>query len=237
MDFFEAEQRARTHTFWLIVLFTLAVAGTVVAVYAVARVSLLYLSLRSAGGIPLHFWDRNLFWKIAAATVTLICGASVYKTRALSGSAESLALGLGGRLLDPNTPDPYERRLLERGGGDGDRLRGARSRRVRPLAGAGDQRLRRRPRRLPLGDRRDRRLAEAALARRAAGRGGARVQPSAERRCEDQPSPPGPGPRNPGDRPDRLRRILRSTGRTDGAAFAAARAPRRPRFSSAARST
>ncbi len=112
MDFFEAEQRARTHTFWLIVLFTLAVAGTVVAVYAVARVSLLYLSLRSAGGIPLHFWDRNLFWKIAAATVTLICGASVYKTRALSGSAESLALGLGGRLLDPNTRDPYERRLL-----------------------------------------------------------------------------------------------------------------------------
>src|SRR3954467_5531296 len=112
MDFFEAEQRARTRTFWLIVLFTLAVGGTVVAVYAVVRASLLFASFRAVAEVPLQFWDARLFWKTAAATVALIGGASLYKTRAVSASADSLALGLGGRLLDPNPREPYERRLL-----------------------------------------------------------------------------------------------------------------------------
>src|SRR6267378_2154922 len=81
MDFFEEQHRARQRTGWLIVLFSLAVCGTVIAVYA-------------------------------AFTVALIAAASLYKIRAVSASAESVVLGLGGRLVDSNADDPYERRLL-----------------------------------------------------------------------------------------------------------------------------
>ena len=46
MDFFEAQERARRRTGWLVVLFSLAVCGTVMAVYAVATVALHLLGLR-----------------------------------------------------------------------------------------------------------------------------------------------------------------------------------------------
>ena len=112
MDFFEAQERARRRTGWLVVLFSLAVCGTVMAVYAVATVALHLLGLRPLTDLPTQFWYPDLFWRIAASTLILVVGVSIYKTRAVSASADAIALGLGGRLLDPNTVDPHERRLL-----------------------------------------------------------------------------------------------------------------------------
>ncbi len=112
MDFFETEERARKHTAWLAALFALAVCGTVIGVYAVARGLVWYVGLRLPDAIPTRFWIPDLFWKVAAGTVALIGAASLYKTRAVNASAESVVLGLGGRLVDPNSPDPDERRLL-----------------------------------------------------------------------------------------------------------------------------
>ncbi len=112
MNFFEAQEGARRRTGWLVVLFSLAVCGTVMAVYAVAMVALHLLGLRLLTDSPAQFWDRDLFWRIAANTLLLIVGVSIYKTRAVSASADAIALGLGGRLLDSNTVDPHERRLL-----------------------------------------------------------------------------------------------------------------------------
>ena len=113
MDFFEAQERAKRRTGWLVVLFSLAVCGTVMAVYAVAMGALHLLGLRLLTNLPTQFWDPNLFWRIAANTLILIVGVSIYKTRAVSASADAIALGLGGRLLDPNTVDPHQRRLLD----------------------------------------------------------------------------------------------------------------------------
>jgi Zn-dependent protease with chaperone function len=112
MDFFEEQERARRRTGWLIVLFSLAVCGTVTAVYAAARLAVQYAWNRELGRMSAQFWDGSLFWKVASITVGLIVAASLYKIRAITASADSLAFGLGGRLLDPNTRDPYERRLL-----------------------------------------------------------------------------------------------------------------------------
>jgi len=112
MDFFEEQERARSRTGWLILLFGLAVCGTVMAVYAAMRLALQY-----AFGRPLleafgQFWNGDLFWRVAANTVALIAAVSFFKIRALSASADSVVLGLGGQLLDPNTNDPHQRRLL-----------------------------------------------------------------------------------------------------------------------------
>jgi Zn-dependent protease with chaperone function len=112
MDFFEAETRARRHTVWLVVLFSLAVCGTVMAVYAVTKVMVHYAWHRPFDQLPAQFWDGDLMSRVAAATVGLILAASLYKTHAVSASADSIALSLGGRLLDPNARDPFERRLL-----------------------------------------------------------------------------------------------------------------------------
>jgi Zn-dependent protease with chaperone function len=112
MDFFEAQERAKRRTGWLIVLFSLAVCGTVMAVYAVAMIALQLLGVRPLTDLPRQLWDPDLFWRIAANTLVLIVGVTIYKTRAVSASADAIALGLGGRLLDPNTVDPHERRLL-----------------------------------------------------------------------------------------------------------------------------
>jgi len=109
MDFFEEQERARSRTGWLIVLFGLAVCGTVMAVYAA-----IMLGLHYAMSLPLfeQFWNAALFWRIAAYTVALIAAVSFFKIRALSASSESVVLGLGGHLLDQNTSDPRQRLLL-----------------------------------------------------------------------------------------------------------------------------
>jgi Zn-dependent protease with chaperone function len=112
MDFFEEQERTRRRTGWLIVLFVLAVCSTVVAVYAATRLALHFALDRPLEELSRQFWNADLFWRIAFYTVGLISAASFFKIRAISASAESVALGLGGRLLDPNTSDPHQRRLL-----------------------------------------------------------------------------------------------------------------------------
>ena len=81
MDFFEEQERARSRTGWLIVLFSLAVCGTVMAVYAAMKLALQYAFDR-----PLfeQFWNGDLFWRVAANTVALIAAVSFFKIRALS---------------------------------------------------------------------------------------------------------------------------------------------------------
>ncbi len=112
MDFFEEQERARSRTGWLILLFGLAVCGTVMAVYAAMRLALQYAFGRPLLGAFGQFWNGDLFWRVAANTVALIAAVSFFKIRALSASADSVVLGLGGQLLDPNTNDPHQRRLL-----------------------------------------------------------------------------------------------------------------------------
>src|ERR1700682_5975637 len=107
MDFFEEQHRARQRTGWLIVLFSLAVCGTVIAIYAATKIA-----VQSAWDVPFDqwsgkFWDGALFWRVAAVTVTFIAVASLYKIRAVSASAESIVLGLGGGARGPHARDPH----------------------------------------------------------------------------------------------------------------------------------
>src|SRR5438552_18780405 len=78
------------------------------AVYAAMKLALQYAFDR-----PLfeQFWNGGLFWRVAANTVALIAAVSFFKIRALSASADSVVLGLGGKLLDSSTSDPHQRRL------------------------------------------------------------------------------------------------------------------------------
>jgi Zn-dependent protease with chaperone function len=124
MDFFAAEQRAKKRTTRLLVLFGLAVAGTIAAGY-VATVLALRASAHSgygrrgyayqdaanqAGEEP--FFRPGLFAAVSFAALAVIGGASLYKWSEFSAGGSAVAESVGGRRVDPHTTDPKEHQLL-----------------------------------------------------------------------------------------------------------------------------
>jgi Zn-dependent protease with chaperone function len=117
MDFFEQQDVARRRTGWLILYFILAVVAIVVAIYFVVLIALGFV-----GGDAHHPgvvnpyanspWQPELFAIVAGITIGVIALASVYKTTQLASGGETVALMMGGRLIDPQTRDLNERRLL-----------------------------------------------------------------------------------------------------------------------------
>ncbi len=116
MDFFEHQDVARRRTARLIFYFILAVVAIVVAIYFVALIALTFVGGDSRSGAPNPFaqtpWHPDLFLAVAAATIGVILLGSLYKTSQLASGGESVALMMGGRLIDQGTRDPAERRLL-----------------------------------------------------------------------------------------------------------------------------
>lgn len=110
-DFFSQQDAARRNTRRLVVLFVLAVAAIVAAVYFTVLVVLFANDLRSADGGTVLF-HPGLFFPVAAATLLVIAGGSLFKTVQLSEGGSAVGRLLGGRPLDPNTSDAVERRVL-----------------------------------------------------------------------------------------------------------------------------
>src|SRR4051794_35300115 len=122
MNFFERQDQARRSTTRLVVLFILAVIGTVAAMNAAAYGILhlatdLQLNRRSHRSYYLPpvvqnlqpLWQRwDLYAGVSAVTLLIIGGGSAYKTAALSGGGRSVAELMGGRPLDQNSTDEHE---------------------------------------------------------------------------------------------------------------------------------
>lgn len=120
MDFFEAQARAKKRTGRLIVLFGLAVIGTVLAMYAAAVLIVLQsgagespelhaMGFGGPGGFP--WWDGRLFAAVSGVTLAIIGAASLYKWYEYSSGGHVVAEALGARLVDGGTTDLAERRL------------------------------------------------------------------------------------------------------------------------------
>ncbi|OHE78739.1 MAG: hypothetical protein A3G75_00580 [Verrucomicrobia bacterium RIFCSPLOWO2_12_FULL_64_8] len=129
MDFFEVQERARKRTGRLVVLFGLAVLGTIAASYLAA-----ILILRQAPGRAervergyweyqgraqpgprysrLDWWDPSIFSAVAGGVLLIVGCASTYKWLMFRQGGSVVAEMVGGRGLDPNTTNPAERRLL-----------------------------------------------------------------------------------------------------------------------------
>ncbi len=115
MDFFGHQDQSRRATRRLVLLFVLAVVGTVLAVY-LAVVIAFHDELRNAAenqGRMFWPWSAQLFGWVAGLTGSVIAGGSLYKTAALArGGGPGVAALLGGTPLDGNHAGPPERRLL-----------------------------------------------------------------------------------------------------------------------------
>jgi Zn-dependent protease with chaperone function len=127
MDFFAAEQRAKKRTTRLLVLFGLAVAGTIVAGYVATIVGLratraysqaryshnqYYGSDDSGGDSDDAFWRPGVFLAVCVGTLAVIAIASAYKWSEFSAGGSAVAESVGGRRVDPHTTDLRERQLL-----------------------------------------------------------------------------------------------------------------------------
>jgi Zn-dependent protease with chaperone function len=115
MDFFERQDKARKKTKLLVFYFILAVAAIVVACYFVGVVI-----LNAAQSHHHHYdeqpqlilWDPKLFFGVTVGVLAVIVIGSAYKTNELAGGGGSVATLMGGRLVNSNTTDLDERKLL-----------------------------------------------------------------------------------------------------------------------------
>jgi Zn-dependent protease with chaperone function len=131
MDFFGAEERAKKRTRYLLFLFSLGLAGTIVAAYGFARIAEGFLSNSSAhryrnnynrydsgnsyAEAPLEetpLWQPGLMVAVAFFTSGVVGIASLVKWSELRQGGAAVASGVGGRRVDPHSTDLSERRLL-----------------------------------------------------------------------------------------------------------------------------
>lgn len=116
MNFFESQDRAHRKTTQLIILFSLAVVSLVLLVNALV---VLFAAFTTQGSIAAADWRAALAsvgWEtqalISVGVLLVIGGASLYKIATLAGGGAAVAEALGGKLIDTNSSDLSERRVL-----------------------------------------------------------------------------------------------------------------------------
>ncbi len=117
MDFFEAQALARKRSSRLIVLFGLAVLGTILAGYAAAMALFGQFEIRGEDihydpTAPVRLWSPVILAWVAGGTVVVVGAASLFKWSQMRGGGAAVAEMVGGRRVAPDTTDLAERRLL-----------------------------------------------------------------------------------------------------------------------------
>lgn len=129
MDFFERQEKARRNTKLLVVYFVAGVSLLILVVYLVAAVAFTAAGSRSknrhqryntydnyntqleANGQP-TLWNPKLFCGVAIGTLVVIAIGSLFKTIELAQGGVAVSTMMGGRLVNPNSTDLDERKLL-----------------------------------------------------------------------------------------------------------------------------
>ncbi|HSJ06056.1 MAG TPA: M48 family metallopeptidase, partial [Longimicrobiales bacterium] len=104
MDFFQAQDTARSRTRTLVVLFVAAVVAIIAAVYTVVH---MVLGPGPGAGI-----DLPLLLLVATLTTGLVAAGSTARTLQLRQGGGRVAELLGGRRVRPDSTDEAERRLI-----------------------------------------------------------------------------------------------------------------------------
>ena len=121
MDFFERQDRARRKTKLLVFYFISAVVVLIAAVYFVALLLFTGMAARHHHSryssdydqsAPVALWNPEaLLWSVVGVLAVVGLG-SAYKTSELAAGGSAVATLMGGRLVNPNTQEADERKLL-----------------------------------------------------------------------------------------------------------------------------
>lgn len=109
MDFFARQDQSHRNTKKLVAYFVLAVACIVASVYFVCFFIFGGFDSRHGGS---SLWNTDIFIYSALGTLAVIVCGSLYQISMLSSGGSAVAESLGGRLLNPGSSDPQERKLL-----------------------------------------------------------------------------------------------------------------------------
>ena len=105
MNFFDAQDRARRATRWLVVVYVVATILIVLGITAIVVAA--FITTGNEHTTP----PMSLIAGTAATATLFIVGATLYKTSLLSSGGGRVALDMGGTLISPDVQDPLRRRL------------------------------------------------------------------------------------------------------------------------------
>jgi Zn-dependent protease with chaperone function len=113
VDFFERQDKARRNTKLLVFYFVVAVGLLIVAVYIAVALIFTGVELKNSSGEMTFAWAQpEVFFGTAAATLAVIGLGSVGKTMSLARGGRAVAELMEGRLVNPNSTEVHERKLL-----------------------------------------------------------------------------------------------------------------------------
>jgi Zn-dependent protease with chaperone function len=117
MDFFEAQARAKKHTSRLVVLFGIAVLGTIAAGYFTAVLLLSQLPREGypadeIGGMPATWWNPRILGAVVVGTLVIVGFSSLFKWLSFRTGGSAVAESVGGRRIEPGRATPAEHQLL-----------------------------------------------------------------------------------------------------------------------------
>ncbi|MEN8255485.1 MAG: M48 family metallopeptidase, partial [Verrucomicrobiota bacterium] len=115
MDFFARQDSARRNTGQLLLYFGLAVALTILLIYALPVFGWQAYRMQNpppGGQVPLEWWHPELFALVCGLTLLVVLGGTLFKIGQLKrGGGSGVAEMLGGKQVQPNTNDFFEKRL------------------------------------------------------------------------------------------------------------------------------
>ena len=107
MDFFEQQDQARAKTGTLVFYFLMAVVCIIIAIFALF--STVFMQMEEYRSLA---WSIDLALMTTFGTVSVVALASLGRIASLSSGGSTVAEALGGKLISPNTGNPFERRIL-----------------------------------------------------------------------------------------------------------------------------
>ncbi len=105
MNFFDAQDRARRATRWLVIVYILATVLIVAGVTSIAAAAFLMVG---ETGQPA---DPSVLGIVAVLATVLIIGATIFKTARLSSGGGRVAVDMGGTLISTDVNNPLRQRL------------------------------------------------------------------------------------------------------------------------------
>lgn len=113
MDFFSAQDASRRNTKWLVMLFVMAIACIIVALYGVFVLGDFFTLQSPEEQAAFIWWRPELLGLVAIGVSVVILFSSLFKISQLSsGGGAAVAESLGARLVSRDSTDARERMLL-----------------------------------------------------------------------------------------------------------------------------
>jgi Zn-dependent protease with chaperone function len=113
VDFFERQDKARRHTAFLVFYFVVAIVLMIGSIYLVVAALTGAFELKNASDETTSSVSQaGVFLATAFGTLGIIGTGSLFKTLSLARGGRAVAELLDGRLVNPNSTDIHERKLL-----------------------------------------------------------------------------------------------------------------------------